>query len=270
MSVNFYKEIALDEIKPSPYQQRKYFDVYSLNALTESVKKYGILVPVAVRNVNGRYYELVYGERRLRAAKAAGLEKVPAICIDADERESSIFAFSENIQRKNIGYIEEAEGYKALMTDFGFSIEEISSKMGISCSVINNRIKMLELPKEAIKLISENKLSEDYIKAVLKIPDDELRLTAVKDIIREAMTVKKAEDYVDKILFCMRFGSHSQKVKANISDMKIFTNSIRQTVDMARNAGIPANYDIIEKENSIEISIKIVCPPKIEAVENCG
>lgn len=102
--------LPIDDIKPNPYQQRKYFDFYSLNRLTESIKKYGVIQPVTVRLVNGKTYELVAGERRLRAARAAGLKTIPAVFIDADEEESSVISFIENLQRKTLSYMEEAEG----------------------------------------------------------------------------------------------------------------------------------------------------------------
>ncbi len=263
-------ELPIDDIRPNPYQQRKYFDFYSLNRLTDSIKKYGVIQPVTVRVVNGRFYELVSGERRLRASRAAGLKTIPAVFVSADEQESSILAFTENLQRKNLSYIEEAEGYKALMDDFGLSVEEISLKVGASCSLINSRLKILELSEEALKLIGENNLDEAYVKAILKIPDKELRLTAVNDIIEQDMTVKKAEDYVDKILFCMRFGEHGQKIKSNFSDMKLFTNSIKQAIDAVRNAGIPAYYDMLETEDSLEMNIRIICPQKRNENESCG
>lgn len=273
MQVKLYKEIKdeiniielpIDEIKPSPYQQRKYFDLYSLNRLTDSIKKYGVLQPITVRIINGKRYELVSGERRLRAAKAAGLKTIPAVFVNADEQESSIFAFTENIQRKNLSYVEEAEGYKALIDDFGMTKEEIAAETGISRAVINNRLKMLELPAEALKLITESGINEEYIKLILRIPDRDIGLKALQDIIEEGMVYKKAEDYVEKVLFCMKFGDTKQKIKANISDMRIFTNSIKQTVDTARSAGIPAYYDVVETENSMDISIRIVCPSKNE------
>ncbi len=251
-------ELPIEEIKPSPYRQRKYIDFYSLNRLTESIRKYGVLQPITVRVVNGRHYEIVAGERRLRAARAAGMESIPCVFIDADEEESTVFAFTENLQRKNLSFLEEVEGCRSLMKDFGMMAEEISMKTGIPLSVVNTRMKILDMPEEALQLIMENEIDEDSVKAVLRIPDDELRLTALKEIVEQDMTVKKSEDYVDKILFCMRFGSHSQNIKATIKDMKIFTNSIKQTVEMARNAGIPAYYDATENENELIINIKIL------------
>ncbi|MEA4973129.1 Nucleoid occlusion protein [bioreactor metagenome] len=251
-------ELPIDMIKPNPYQQRKYFDFYSLNRLTESIKKYGVLQPITVRVINGKSYELIAGERRLRASKAAGLKTIPVVFIDADEEESSVISFIENLQRKNIDYIEEAQGFKSFIDDFGMSIEEISLKMGVSQSLIRRRLKILEFSEDELSLIRENKLDEQYITAVLKIPDREIRMITVKDIIEQDMTVKKAEDYVEKILFCMRFGNHGQKVKSSFNDMKLFTNSIKQSVDAVRNAGIPAYYDIIETADSYQITIKII------------
>lgn len=257
-------ELPIDMIKPNPYQQRKYFDFYSLNRLTESIKRYGVLQPITVRVVNGKTYELIAGERRLRASKAAGLKTIPVVFIDADEEESSVLSFIENLQRKNIDYIEEAQGFKAFIDDFGMSIEEISLKTGVSQSLIRRRLKILEFTDEELSLIRDNKLDEQYITAVLKIPDKDIRKITIDDIIEQDMTVKKAEDYVEKILFCMRFGSHEQKVKSSFNDMKLFTNSIKQSVDAVRNAGIPAYYDIVETSDSFQITIKIINNPNNE------
>ena len=250
-------ELPIDEIKPNPYQQRRYFDFYSLNRLTENIKRFGVIQPITVRIVNGKNYELVAGERRLRASRAAGLKTIPAVFVDADEEESSILSFIENLQRKNLSYIEEAEGYKSLMDDFGMGVEEISASTGVSKCLINNRLKILELPEEALKIISENSLDENYVKAVLKIPDTDLRVKAIGDIVEQDMTVKKAEDYVDKILFGMRFPDKGQKIKTGLGDMKLFTNSIKQTVNTIRNAGITAYYDIIDNGENLEINIRV-------------
>ena len=250
-------ELPIDEIKPNPYQQRRDFDFYSLNRLTESIKRFGVIQPITVRIVNGKNYELVAGERRLRASRAAGLKTIPAVFVDADEGESSILSFIENLQRKNLSYIEEAEGYKSLMDDFGMGVEEISASTGVSKCLINNRLKILELPEEALKIISENSLDENYVKAVLKIPDTDLRVKAIGDIVEQDMTVKKAEDYVDKILFGMRFPDKGQKIKTGLGDMKLFTNSIKQTVNTIRNAGITAYYDIIDNGENLEINIRV-------------
>lgn len=251
-------ELPIDMIKPNPYQQRKYFDFYSLNRLTESIKRFGVLQPITVRVINGKSYELISGERRLRASKAAGLKTIPVVFIDADEEESSILSFIENLQRKNIDYIEEAQGFKSFIDDFGMSIEEISLKTGVSQSIIRKRLKILEFSDEELKIIRDNKLDEQYITAILKIPDSDIRMITLNDIIDQDMTVKKAEDYVEKILFCMRFGNHGQKVKSSFNDMKLFTNSIKQSVDAVRNAGIPAYYDIVETSDSFQITIKII------------
>ena len=262
-------ELPIDMIRPNPYQQRKYFDFYSLNRLTESIKRFGVLQPITVRVINGKTYELIAGERRLRASKAAGLKTIPAVFIDADEEESSILSFIENMQRKNIDYIEEAEGFKSFIDDFGMSIEEISLKTGVSQSLIRKRLKMLEFSDEELSIIRDHKLDEQYITAILKIPDSDIRMITLKDIIDQDMTVKKAEDYVEKILFCMRFGSHGQKVKSSFNDMKLFTNSIKQSVDAVRSAGIPAYYDIVETSDSFQITIKIINNSNNEAEVAC-
>ena len=253
-------ELPIDKIKPSPYQQRKYFDFYSLNRLADSIKKYGVLQPITVRLMNGNSYELISGERRLRAAKAVGLKTIPAVLMSADEEKSSLMSFIENIQRKNLDFIEEAEGYGSFIEDFGMSIEEISEKTGVNISVIRKKLKILDLSEEDIRIVRENKLTEGHVLSALKIHDADIRSTVLYDMAEQDMTVKKADDYVEKILLCMRFGHHGQKVKSSFNDFKLFTNSIKQSVDAVRKAGIPAYYDISEKSDAIEINIKIRIP----------
>mgnify|MGYP002593534640 CR=1 FL=1 len=250
-------ELPIDKIKPSPYQQRKYFDFYSLNRLADSIKKYGVLQPITVRLMNGNSYELISGERRLRAAKAVGLKTIPAVLMSADEEKSSLMSFIENIQRKNLDFIEEAEGYGSFIEDFGMSIDEISEKTGVNTSVIRKKLKILDLSEEDIRLVRENKLTDGHVLSALKIHDADIRSTVLYDMAEQDMTVKKADDYVEKILLCMRFGHHGQKVKSSFNDFKLFTNSIKQSVDAVRKAGIPAYYDISEKSDAIEINIKI-------------
>ena len=252
-------ELSIDEIRPNPYQQRKYFDFYSLNSLTESIKKFGVIQPIIVRVVNGRTYELVAGERRLRASRAAGLKTIPAVLVKADEEKSSLLSFIENIQRKELSYIEEAEGYRSLMEDFGMSLDEISEKTGASKSLISGRMKILELPDEALKMISENRLSEGHVRAALRLPDRDMRLKAISEMAERDMTVKSAEDYVERLMFDLRFGG-GQKVKTGLGDIKIFTNSIRQTVDAVRKAGLTSYYDITDSGGSIDINIRVSCP----------
>ena len=249
-------ELPIDEIKPNPYGQRRHFDFYSLNILADSIRKYGVIQPVTVRYVNGGNYETISGERRIRAAETAGLKTIPAVIVEASEEESALTAFTENLQRHNLTFTEVAEGCRALMHDFGMSIAEISAKTGMSRSMVKSRLKMLDMPEEALKIIAENHISEDIANVVGRLNDDELIISVINDIVEQNMNLKMAEDYIERLMYCEKFSE--QKVKSTFSDMKLFTNSIRRIVETVRKAGITAYYDVFEAENGLEIKIKLI------------
>ena len=164
------KIIMLDvnEIRPNPYQPRKYFDFASLQELADSIKQNGVMQPISVRVIHGCSYELVAGERRLRAAKMADCTEIPAMIIEASDRESAVYALVENLQRQDLNFLEEAEGYQNLMEDYGMTQEEIALKTGKSQSSISNKLRILKLPKEVKKALVDRKLSERHARALLR------------------------------------------------------------------------------------------------------
>jgi len=138
--------VNIENIRPNPYQPRKQFNKLALEELCESVKQYGVIQPISVRKISANMYELVAGERRLRAAAMAGLTTVPCIIVDVDDNDSAVLALIENLQRENLNYLEEAEGYSNLINEHGFTQEELASKIGKSQSTIANKIRLLKLP----------------------------------------------------------------------------------------------------------------------------
>ncbi|MCX8000903.1 MAG: ParB/RepB/Spo0J family partition protein, partial [Leptospiraceae bacterium] len=136
--------VGIDSIRPNPYQPRKQFNKTSLEELCESIKHYGVLQPINVRKMSSNTYELVAGERRLRAATMAGLKEIPAIIVNVDDNDSAVIALIENLQREDLTYMEEAEGYNNLILDHGFTQEELAQKIGKSQSTIANKIRLLK------------------------------------------------------------------------------------------------------------------------------
>jgi len=146
--------LSLDKVQPNPYQPRHIFDRTSLDELASSIQEYGVLQPISVRQINGSRYELVAGERRLRASKIAGIETIPAIVVNISEQDSAILALIENLQRQNLHYLEEAGGFLNLMTDYGLTQEEIAERVGKNQSTIANKLRILRLSKAVQKQIS--------------------------------------------------------------------------------------------------------------------
>ena len=168
-------EIPIDSIVPNPYQPRRVFSQSALEELSESIKVYGILQPITVRNKGNEEYELVAGERRLRASKLAGLATIPAIINNMSDESSAVLALLENLQREDLNFIEEAMGYENLIKEHSFTQQQLAGKLGKNQSTIANKLRILRLPTDIkIKLV-ENGLTERHARALLKLPEESLR-----------------------------------------------------------------------------------------------
>ncbi|UZQ83009.1 ParB/RepB/Spo0J family partition protein [Thermoanaerobacter sp. RKWS2] len=167
--------LPIDSIRPSPYQPRKTFDIKNLQELSESIKVYGVLQPITVRMVGNNSYELVAGERRLKASKLAGLTEIPAIIVNAQDEDAAVLALIENLQREDLNFIEEAEGYYNLINDHHLTQEQLAKMLGKSQSTIANKLRILKLSKEIKEKLLENDLTERHARALLRLPDEELQ-----------------------------------------------------------------------------------------------
>lgn len=252
--------IPVNNIRPNPYQPRKMFDKLMLDELANSIKEFGVMQPICVRKINNEYYELIAGERRLRAAKIAGLTEIPAITIDVNDKDSAVIALIENLQRENLNYIEEAEGYNNLINDYGLTQEDVAKQVGKSQSTIANKLRLLKLSSEVKKMLLDNKLSERHARALLKLPSEELQISILHKVVEQTLNVKKTEELIDRILNRIIEEEKEDKkksVKRYLKDIRIFTNTIKQAVDMMESSGIEVDYKIKEDEDSYEISIVI-------------
>ena len=191
-------EIAIEEIRPNPYQPRKEFDQTTLNELADSIRTHGIFTPLLVRkSVSG--YDLITGERRLRAAKIAGLKVVPAISVDFTEEQMMEIAILENVQREDLNAIEEATAYDSLVKKLGYTQEKLAERVGKSREYCANIMRLLKLPSEIQKLVVDKRLAMGHVRPLLGLKDEMEMLDAAEKIMKEKMSVREVEAYIRDI-----------------------------------------------------------------------
>lgn len=255
---NKISDIPIIKIRPNKAQPRKVFNEDDLNALSMSITENGILQPLTVRKVSATEYELIAGERRLRASVMAGLRKVPCIVIKCSEKESAVYALLENLQRSDLGMFEEARGVSRLIRRYGLTQQEAAVKLGKTQSTIANKLRLLRLTYEEQEWIENAGLSERHARALLKLGDEGARREALSKIISENLNVQQAENYINLLLNSNPKDEKKQGFsKAVIKDVRIFVNTINKAVDTMRLAGIDAQADKTDTDNFIEYTIRI-------------
>lgn len=253
------KYIPISIIKPNPYQPRKDFNQKSLEELSQSIKAYGIIQPISVRKLKTDSYELIAGERRLRASELAELLEIPAIVVDYRDKESAIIALMENLQREDLNFIEEAEGYNNLIVDHGFTQQEIAEKMGKNQSTVANKLRLLKLPDDIKKSLLESNLTERHGRALLKLSDDDLKRKVLERVIKNELNVNKTEALVEDILNDLT-KTETNEAKQNIKSMiniRIYLNTIKNAFSAIKNTGIKADYKEVDKGDHVEVTVRI-------------
>ena len=226
-------EIPINMIRANRQQPRSVFAEEQLIELRDSIKEFGILQPLILKKEASGKYMVIAGERRLRAAAMAGLDKVPAIVREATEEEAGMIALVENIQRENLGYIEEARAYKCLMEKYGFNQLELSEKLGKNQSTISNKIRILNLPEDIQEMLVENKLTERHARALLKIDNDNIRRAILNKVVRNNFNVKQTEKLIDDYIVHKEQTERENNKVRHIS-YKLYLNTLRKTFnDMA-------------------------------------
>ena len=252
--------IDIDSIRPNPYQPRKQFSKGALEELCESIQQYGVIQPINVRKISNSKYELVAGERRLRAAVMAGLKEIPAIVININDNDSAVLALIENLQREDLNYLEEAEGYSNLINEHGLTQEELAQKIGKSQSTVANKIRLLRLPPLVKKILSDNNLTERH-GALLKLHDEQLQLKVLKIVCEKGLNVKKTEELIerviDKYLGKGRDKPAEKKLSKTIKDIRIFVNTIRQAIELMRKSGVNAKAAQFDRGEYIEFIVRV-------------
>ena len=220
-------DVKLDELRPNPYQPRKVFNDESLKDLSESIKEHGVFQPIIIKkSIKG--YEIIAGERRVRASKMAGLSKIPAIIRNLNDEQMMEIALLENLQRENLSSIEEAQAYKKMIESLDLTQEELSKKVGKSRSHITNILGLLRLPKEVQDMVALNKISMAHARVLSKLEDDEKIIAMAKEIVENKIPVRELEQETEKIEKKIKLSRHT---KSQSDEYKYVEELLRDKLD---------------------------------------
>ena len=247
------------KIVRNPAQPRKIFDDTALFSLAESIRRYGIMQPLSVREiVAGERYELIAGERRFRAACLIGMTEVPCLIADANGRESAELALIENLQRQDLNIFEEAAAIAALIRNHNMTQEEVATRLAVSQSYVANKLRLLRLTETERNRILEARLTERHARALLRLTDPEKRREALDRIIKRRLNVAATEALVEEILTRGNLVPvHKARLVGAIKDIRLFYNSIDNAIGIIRRSGIDVCSEKKEYENEIELVIRI-------------
>lgn len=263
--------IPLGRIRPNPQQPRRSFDEEGLAELAASIRSCGILQPLTVRRA-GEGYELVAGERRLRAARIAGLREVPCLVAQMGEEDSALLALMENLQRRDLDCWEEAQAIARLISRYGLSQEEAARRLGRAQPTVANKLRLLRLPEDVRALLRENGLTERHARALLRLQDPEVQRRAAGDMVRRGMNVAQAEAYVEKLLQSAQVTPPRGRSTYIIKDVRLFLNSVDRGLHLMRQAGVDAGWNRQDTDREILLTIRIPkrASGKIDSVsESC-
>lgn len=248
--------LPVADIRPNPAQPRRFFDEAALRELASSIRRHGILQPLTVRR-RGDSWELVAGERRLRAARLAGLETVPCIEAAVDSRQSALLALVENLQREDLHYFEEAAAIAAYIQASGSTQEEAAALLGRSPSAVANKLRLLRLSPACRELLVTGGLAERHARTLLRLEDESERLTAARHMADKQLTVAQAEQYVDRRLAALQSTPPAGRRTYIIKDVRLFLNSVDRGLQIIRDAGVDAACGREETEDDILLTIRI-------------
>ena len=261
--------IPIDAIRPNPYQPRRVFAQDALEELCASIKQYGLLQPISVRKLGSDSFELIAGERRLRACRMAGMKFIDAIIFSTYEQDSAVIAMMENLQRENLHYMEEAEGYQNLIRDHGLSQDELARRLGKNQSTIANKMRILKLPMAVKRMLLQDSLTERHARALLRLHDEEMQMHVIQIIVQQNLNVKATEDLVERTISRMygiekeeeeQSRTRPSKISGFVRDTRLFVNSLRTVVQQMADAGLNPKLESRDKEEGMEIKIWIPHP----------
>lgn len=254
--INKVIEVDIGRIVPNPHQPRTEFYESDISALAESISQNGILQPLSVRK-NGEKYELIAGERRLRAAKMCHLRVVPCIVHEISERNSAILALVENIQRQDLSFFDEAVAIEKLISYYGMTQEDAASKLGKAQSTIANKLRLLRLTEDERELITRFNLTERHARALLKLGSAAERLTILEKVVKNNLNVERTERLIEEFLGKESSKASYKKRSKVFQNVKMFVNTINKAVETMQAAGISADSRKIQNEDYIEYRVRI-------------
>lgn len=257
-------QVKVDEIRANRAQPRADFDNNALIRLADSIRRYGIIQPLTVRRSDADdiyTYELIAGERRLRAARMLGYFTVPCIVVEADERMSAEMAIIENLLREDLNMFEQAYGFKKLVDNHGFTQDEVARKVSMSQSAVANKIRLLRLSDAEQKMILENGLSERHARALLKLESVEKRIEAINYICARSLNVLDSEQYIDALARKVE-ESRKRAEETVVETLKErptrqFVESIKRKIELLKKQGKDATVEVLDLEKTVEVRITI-------------
>ena len=250
--------LPVGEIYPNRQQPRRHFDGDSLQELAQSIRQYGILQPLTVRRRKDGY-ELIAGERRLRAARLANLQQVPCIIARVEEEDAGMLALIENLQRRDLHYLEEARAIAGMVTRYDLTQEQVAQKLGRSQSAVANKLRLLRLAPEICTVLEQNDLSERHARALLRLSDPQEQYRAVCHAAEKKWNVAQTETYVENRLHSLQQGTSGHHSTYILKDVRLFLNSIRHHVALLQQSGVVAAW---EQQDAGDRIIVTVCVAK--------
>lgn len=253
--------VAIETIVPNPFQPRKIFNDEALQELSNSIREYGIIQPLLVRRTDNGF-ELIAGERRLRASKLAGLPEVPVIIRDLDDKEMAELAMIENLQREDLHFLEEALGYQTLLYSFGLTQDELARRLGKSQSTIANKLRLLKLPGDVQTILVDDNLTERHARSLLKIEDPKMQLEILNSVRQKGMNVRETENYIEEVLEDIsremaKKNAPKQNVVKIIRDARIFINTINKVVSDIKKSGLNVTVKQDQDDDYVTINLRI-------------
>lgn len=254
------RQIPVDEIVPNPYQPRTVFDDEKIDELCQTIRTHGLIQPIVVRIRDNRY-ELIAGERRLRASKKLGMERIPAIVKEFNDSQTASIALIENLQREGLTAIEEAIAYQKLIDLHNLTQESLAQRLGKGQSTIANKLRLLHLPQEIQDALLSRKLTERHARALIPLKDNALQLQVLQEIIERDWNVKQTETRVKYLLEASENPpvekEKKQKWKSFSRDSRIAINTVRQSINMVIDSGLPVETNEEEHEEFYQFTIRI-------------
>ena len=249
--------IPLSKIVPNPYQPRKEFESEALSELADSIRQYGVLQPLLVAPGKGDTYILIAGERRLRASTMAGLGTVPVIVSEYTIQQIAEIALIENLQRKDLHYLEEAEGYEKLVNTFHLTQESMAIRVGKKQSTIANKLRLLRLPGSVRKKLHDSDLTERHARILLKLENEDLQKAVLQKVLKGHLNVRQTEALVEKTL--KEAGKLNQKKPrfVIVNDVRIYLNSIKEIMETVKTSGIPSSMEQEMDGDDVVVTLRI-------------
>ena len=249
--------IPLSKIVPNPYQPRKEFESEALSELADSIRQYGVLQPLLVAPGKGDTYILIAGERRLRASTMAGLGTVPVIVSEYTTQQIAEIALIENLQRKDLHYLEEAEGYERLVNTFHLTQESMAIRVGKKQSTIANKLRLLRLPGSVRKKLHDSDLTERHARILLKLENEDLQKAVLQKVLKGHLNVRQTEALVEKTL--KEAGKLNQKKPrfVIVNDVRIYLNSIKEIMETVKTSGIPSSMEQEMDGDDVVVTLRI-------------